>query len=274
MARPLVALVALVALVGSAAAALQERTFLSPPITLEPGQVANTGAKNTPLDWFEGPGAVRYFSADVVDATNQSVPLSEIYVHHWLVYKNYDGTKGDNGGPCQKKLGGTSQTFGIGAELRGTEYSLPAPRHAARNARSIAAGRPGADGARTLYGTPGRRRGVATTLYKTPLYAATLGSRRYAVVVDGTESWSANLHFLRTDEISDPKILQKCIECHCDDGTPADPHGSIHCGHCDNRGYCWNQTAPAVSRPKTYFRRADLPKTGRGAAAAATWRFR
>eukprot|EP01079_Euglenida_sp_SAG-EU17-18_P007983 gene7983-7381_t len=61
-------------------------TFYSDPIALKSGQIANTPSDFT-LHWPDiGPVAVRHFASEVVDADGTSVPLTEVYVHHWLVF--------------------------------------------------------------------------------------------------------------------------------------------------------------------------------------------
>ena len=61
------------------------------------------------------------------------------------------------------------------------------------------------------------------------------------MIVDGTEHWTTNLHIIRTGSPpGHPQVtdVQSCIECHCLDGTPSDPHGAIGC--CPDHGYCWS----------------------------------
>ena len=54
----------------------------------------------------------------VVDENNVPVPLSEAYLHHWLVF----------GPPNQGVCGGyLDYSFGVGAESRGTGVSFPDP---------------------------------------------------------------------------------------------------------------------------------------------------
>ena len=58
---------------------------------------------------MSGDVAILGFAVDVVDANHQSVPLDEVYIHHWLVF---DG-KG-NAGTCRR----INYKFGVGAECR------------------------------------------------------------------------------------------------------------------------------------------------------------
>merc|ERR1712096_188201 len=126
---------------------------------LKPGEVVFTNPYKTPLQMPKGKIAVLGFHAEVVtklnDGTYQSVPLNEVYNHHWLVF---DG-KG-NAGVCGGYLG---YKFGVGAECRNTPVAYP-------------------DG--------------------------------YGVVLDGTETWGANIHLLRTQGLSNGEQgVKECIEC-------------------------------------------------------------
>lgn len=71
------------------------------------------------------PYAVIAAKYDVVDASSgRSVPLSELYSHHWLVYDRLIGGDGFN-----IECGGTgtwvSNIFGAGGEMRGIPYVYP-----------------------------------------------------------------------------------------------------------------------------------------------------
>eukprot|EP00271_Cylindrocystis_brebissonii_P017077 TRINITY_DN4290_c0_g1_i1.p1 TRINITY_DN4290_c0_g1~~TRINITY_DN4290_c0_g1_i1.p1 ORF type:complete len:516 (+),score=84.10 TRINITY_DN4290_c0_g1_i1:240-1787(+) len=59
-------------------------TFLSPAFELGPGEVH----KKTwgPLPLPEGHIAINSFTAELVDAEGESIPLSELYLHHWLAF--------------------------------------------------------------------------------------------------------------------------------------------------------------------------------------------
>lgn len=69
-------------------------------------------------DWVKGQVAIHGFHAEVVDLDGNSVPLTEAYVHHWIVYNQYG-----NAGVCSS----LQYVFGGGAELRGTPYESPSP---------------------------------------------------------------------------------------------------------------------------------------------------
>ena len=111
----------------------------SKALPLAPGEVVFTDPLKTALPMPSGKIAITGFRAEVVDAAGASVPLSEVYNHHWLVY---DGRK--NSGVCGGYL---VYKFGVGAECRGTPTVFPAP---------------------------------------------------YALTAEGTETWGANIHLLRT----------------------------------------------------------------------------
>eukprot|EP00992_Anisonema_acinus_P000469 TRINITY_DN10165_c0_g1_i1.p1 TRINITY_DN10165_c0_g1~~TRINITY_DN10165_c0_g1_i1.p1 ORF type:complete len:580 (+),score=142.78 TRINITY_DN10165_c0_g1_i1:48-1742(+) len=113
---------------------LTYESFRSPGIPLKSGQVAQTemiwpiDKTGKPLDWVKGPVSMRYFKADIVDSNNKSIPLSEIYTHHWQVFDADDvmgkSTHPFNAGPCG---GGVKNVWGIGAEYRYQPYEYPAP---------------------------------------------------------------------------------------------------------------------------------------------------
>lgn len=103
----------------SLARELTYRTFRSPAVPLRSGQIANTDQSKTSLEFITEPVAVHHFSSRVVDEDGTDVPLSELYVHHWLIYNSTSS----NGGVC----GGLANIWGIGAELRGDNYTYPPP---------------------------------------------------------------------------------------------------------------------------------------------------
>ena len=167
-------------------------TFRSPPINLYTGQMINSDGARFELDWPRKAMAVSYFDSEVIDENNVSVPLYDIYIHHYLIYLNLGK---HSAGPCSYY-----NIWGIGAEMRGTIYEFPSP---------------------------------------------------YAIIFDGTENITANLHFIRTDPF-DQKLHQLCIECHCYDSTPEEPTGGIDC--CDDKAYCWGAPMPNdTSTQKTYY---------------------
>ena len=70
------------------------------------------------LPFPEGEVFIKSFKAEVVDSNNNSVPLDEVYNHHWLVFENNHPNKGVCGGYL-------SYRFGVGAESRGTPTIFP-----------------------------------------------------------------------------------------------------------------------------------------------------
>ena len=105
--------------------ALTYVTLRSPPISLRSGQIANTLNNWGPLEWVRGHIGIRHFNARIVDDSGSPVPLTEVYVHHWVIYR-MDKTRTvifPNGGACPN----LPNIFGIGAELFHTEYNYPAP---------------------------------------------------------------------------------------------------------------------------------------------------
>ncbi|KAK1360046.1 hypothetical protein POM88_044520 [Heracleum sosnowskyi] len=117
------------------------RVFLSPKIILERGSVANKIFHD--IDFPRGHVALKDFHAEVVDEAGNSVPLQEIYLHHWIVVRYYqrqgvDVSQHDsdagfrqpsvivmaNAGVCHD---GLLQYFGLGSETRKTATQIPYP---------------------------------------------------------------------------------------------------------------------------------------------------
>lgn len=115
------------------------------------------------------PFAIVEMHYDIVDENKQSVPLSELYMHHWLVYDTLTEGTGWNIG-CGGEHTFVSNIYGAGAEMRGLRYAYP----------------PG-------YGYVSKA---------------------------GLQWWSANLHFIRTEDLntdyyngSHGAAVKACIEC-------------------------------------------------------------
>jgi hypothetical protein len=116
---------ALILALCAAEGAIKYATFRSPPITLKSGQVANTFNNWGPLEWVKGDVAIRHFDGKIVDDSGKFVPLTEIYVHHWILFQ-MDASRQyfyPNGGLCSN----LASIFGIGAELFHVEYNYKAP---------------------------------------------------------------------------------------------------------------------------------------------------
>jgi hypothetical protein len=149
-----------------------ESVYYSHPLGLETGGAVFTTPIVTTIP-MPDPGkqfAILKMQYDIVDMNKRSVPLTELYVHHWLVYDTPTMGTGWNIG-----CGGTgtfvSNVYGAGAEVRGEHYAYP----------------PGF----------GYKSGIA-----------------------GRPYWSANLHFIRTQDLSTKDFngslgaaLKSCIEC-------------------------------------------------------------
>ncbi|GLJ46263.1 hypothetical protein SUGI_0974930 [Cryptomeria japonica] len=122
---------------------LKSAVFKSPAFILGPGQVQNKWFYG--IDFPKGHIALKSFNAEVVNENGKSVPLSETYLHHWLVARFYykkpiteEQTKPKtnrlsssnyilvgNDGICQGQT--LPQNFGIGSETRHTRTFIPNP---------------------------------------------------------------------------------------------------------------------------------------------------
>lgn len=115
---------------GTAAEKVHTQTFRSPGFTLGPGDVTD---KYFEVEMPKGFIAIRSFNAQVVDENGVPVPLSETYLHHWLLLEYYksilngaeDRILVSNGGPCQDL--NLVQLFGLGSETRRTDTLIPSP---------------------------------------------------------------------------------------------------------------------------------------------------
>ncbi|WOH05479.1 hypothetical protein DCAR_0624896 [Daucus carota subsp. sativus] len=120
---------------------VKTRVFLSPELVLERGSVANKIFYD--IDFPRGHVGLKDFRAEVVDEAGNSVPLQEIYLHHWIVVRYYhregvDVSQHDsdtgfrqpsvilmtNAGVCHD---GLMQYFGLGSETRKTATQIPHP---------------------------------------------------------------------------------------------------------------------------------------------------
>lgn len=102
---------------GKVGAATEKATYRSPAMRMTPGQVIFTDPNNTPLRMPGGSVAITSFNAQIVDAQGSPVPLSEVYLHHWLIFDGFG-----NAGVCGGYLG---YKFGVGAESRNTDTTFP-----------------------------------------------------------------------------------------------------------------------------------------------------
>lgn len=95
--------------------------YRSTAIPLDSGRVVLSDPATTPLAMPQGEWWWRGMTVEVIDAHNQSVPLTEVYLHHIAVY---DGSKGADlcGGA---NLDSRDSFWDVGAESRGTRTFLP-----------------------------------------------------------------------------------------------------------------------------------------------------
>eukprot|EP00271_Cylindrocystis_brebissonii_P014320 TRINITY_DN35636_c0_g1_i1.p1 TRINITY_DN35636_c0_g1~~TRINITY_DN35636_c0_g1_i1.p1 ORF type:complete len:446 (-),score=47.53 TRINITY_DN35636_c0_g1_i1:412-1749(-) len=206
---------------------LETYTFDSVPFTLSPGQVYR---RFQYLPWVPHRVSIRSFDAEVVDEHDKSVPLSDIYLHHWVILRstidssaqpkaetedNSEPAEGfkiwPNSGTCAN--GALSQWFGEGSETRKTETSFVAPF--------------GVETGNTDLVPPGKK-----------------------------EAWFAQIHAI---DSRDAEEALACIECRCDSygvnttysGKPLPPgyKGGIYCCY---DGYQCALKKGASSGPKTY----------------------
>lgn len=94
--------------------------YRSSAMPLAPGEVVFTSPKTTFLTVPFSLHTIKVtkFSAEVVDADGTSVPLTEVYNHHWLVFSE----KQPNAGVCGGFL---RYLWGVGAESRNTATEYP-----------------------------------------------------------------------------------------------------------------------------------------------------
>ncbi|XP_073300111.1 uncharacterized protein [Primulina huaijiensis] len=110
---------------------IKTKVYYSPKIELEPGMVSN---KNYPsIDFPQGHVAIKSFDAEIVDQDGKSVPLNQIYLHHWIVDKYFQSTLNSSLPPIFGNISGVCsgnaliQYFGSGAETRRTPSNVPDP---------------------------------------------------------------------------------------------------------------------------------------------------
>ncbi|EFJ15749.1 hypothetical protein SELMODRAFT_118200 [Selaginella moellendorffii] len=132
--KPFVLVVAIVLLWSSSPAEskdcsrIQRKTYKSPAFSLEPGEVQDRYYK---IEFPKGHIGVKNFQGEIVDELGNPVPLTELYLHHWvLVRGGFHDRLGSpsaiitgNDGICQHNV--HSQFWGLGAETRHTSYFVP-----------------------------------------------------------------------------------------------------------------------------------------------------
>ena len=87
------------------------KTFFSPSVEMEPGEIIMRGRIG--MDLVQEPAAIVNIASDLVDEHGESVPLSQAYMHHWLLH----------GASRRNDLGG----FGAGSEYRGLPEGFKKP---------------------------------------------------------------------------------------------------------------------------------------------------
>ncbi|KAL5992471.1 hypothetical protein ACLOJK_013390 [Asimina triloba] len=114
--------------------------YLSPPFFLGPGTVRHKFYYD--VDFPKGHFAIKSFNAEIVDEDGNPIPLTETYLHHWIIYRYYGRTSTVdpyvtdtlnltniipvwNSGPCQGTI--VRQTYGVGSETRRTLTDVPDP---------------------------------------------------------------------------------------------------------------------------------------------------
>ncbi|KAI5074680.1 hypothetical protein GOP47_0010641 [Adiantum capillus-veneris] len=109
-------------------------TFRSPAFTLAPGEVQNTFYFGS--TFVEGHIGIKAFDAEVIDEDGNSVPLNEVYLHHWVVYNYLNTSASSSNGMSSSTILGNDgvcpdyalcQLFGLGSETRLTSTWLPGP---------------------------------------------------------------------------------------------------------------------------------------------------
>jgi len=97
---------------------IKTATYYSEPITLKAGHMIFTNPQKTPLKMPTGKYAITHFFGDIVyNDTLTSVPLEEVYTHHWIARSSNHENK-----LCPK---GPQYVFGIGAESRNNPVDFP-----------------------------------------------------------------------------------------------------------------------------------------------------
>ncbi|EFJ15748.1 hypothetical protein SELMODRAFT_422686 [Selaginella moellendorffii] len=120
---------------------IQKKTYKSPAFSMGPGEVQN---RNYTIEFPKGHIGVKNFQGEIVDELGNPVPLSEVYLHHWVVFGFYlksserkELVRGGfhdrlgssaaiipgNDGICQQNV--HPQFWGLGAETRHTSYFVP-----------------------------------------------------------------------------------------------------------------------------------------------------
>jgi len=93
--------------------------YTSPPMKLKTGGSFFSFPINTAVPWPKGDYTIMKTNFKIVNSEGKSdVPLSEVYLHHWLIGAPDGAVAILN--PCEGSL-----FYGAGAEMRGTTYAPP-----------------------------------------------------------------------------------------------------------------------------------------------------
>lgn len=204
---------------------VRSKTFLSPPILLRPGDVADKFYYDIPFP--RGHLALKSFNGEVVDERGAPVPLHETYLHHWVVQPYYALVSAEGGsrprtiparnaGVCSGHTLG--QYYGLGSETRRTATWVPDP------------------------------------------YGIEIGDPAAAPATEGYEQrWLLNVHAIDTRGAADRTMA--CTECRCDVyNVTADWRGhAIEPGYAGGLRCCYDGTrcgaAAAEGAARTVFLR-------------------
>lgn len=99
---------------ASSSTAAMNFTLYSDPVHIPRGGIILH--PRIPIKFPAFPMAISGIASDFIDERNQSVPLSDTYVHHWFFRADRPG--GDSI---------SSNAFGAGSEFRGAPEVLPSP---------------------------------------------------------------------------------------------------------------------------------------------------
>ncbi|KAG6549873.1 hypothetical protein Mapa_008855 [Marchantia paleacea] len=183
------------------------KTYRSPVMSLGPGDVTE---RFFYTEMPSGHVGIKSFFGEVIDEEGKPVPVSEVYLHHWVVMKMHVKKKDEgllrgmrdvfagNDGICQGLI--LPQTFGSGSETRRTSYNLPAP------------------------------------------YVVEIGDRE-KIPYGYEEVWILNVHGIDTRGAINPRF---CLECRCESynisvtstgfKVPEEYVGGLRC--CGNNEHC------------------------------------
>lgn len=179
---------------------VKKASYLSPPLTAMPGEVNN---KFFPAIFPKGHIGIRSLNADLVYADGSPVPLSDIYLHHWLLLEfAVPKGKAEQHMPHLFRKMKRHHYYGHGGHFEGAEEQH-SHHHHHRHHRFHAGGSPKLV---NFYGKGGETRHTETRLpgrYVTESGAAPEGFETV---------WTMNIHGLDTRGAINK---EGCAECRC-----------------------------------------------------------